>query len=186
MTSDGSVTRWVRDLQAGDGAAAGHLWDRFFHRMRGLARARAVPHGMYDEEDVALSAFAGFCRAAQEGDFARLQDRDELWRLLTTITVNKAHERARAEAALKRGGTRQAEEADFDALPSSLLPPDLLAMMTEECQRLMGLLGDTELETVAMMRLEGYGNDEIAEQLGCTRRTVQRMLAIIRQLWGEA
>jgi DNA-directed RNA polymerase specialized sigma24 family protein len=193
MDGDGSVTRWVRDLQAGDGAAASRLWDRFFGRMKGLARSRATPHatrGLYDEEDVAISAFAGFCKAVRAGDFAGLQDRDELWRLLTRITINKCHERARHVGALKRGGAGRASLADDSGDPlaeiaSPLAPPDLLAAMTEECQRLLGVLGDKELETLALMKLEGFTNDEIAEHLGCTRRTVQRMLALVRRLWGE-
>ena len=32
-------------------------------------------------------------------------------------------------------------------------------------------------------RVEGYTNDEIASKLGCTRRTVQRRLNLIRDLW---
>lgn len=193
MPGDGSITRWVRDLQAGDSSAAAHLWERFFHRMKGLARARANPgaaRGLYDEEDVALSAFAGFCRALQTGAFADLQGRDELWRLLTQITLNKARERARRESALKRGGAARPVSLDdtdapaLDELACPVAPPDLLVAMTDECQRLMAALGDPELETVALMKLEGYTNEEIAEQLGCTRRTVQRMLSLIRQAWG--
>ena len=129
----------------------------------------------------------------QAGDFAGLAGRDELWRLLTRITLNKSRERARHEAALKRGGPSRtfvvAADGDsggpLDDVASPLAPPDLLAAMTKECQRLLGVLGDKELEGVALMKLEGYTNDEIAEMLGCTRRTVQRMLALIRRLWGE-
>jgi hypothetical protein len=45
--------------------------------MVGLARARlqGLPRRAADEEDVALSAFASFCRAAEAGRFPRLCDR---------------------------------------------------------------------------------------------------------------
>jgi DNA-directed RNA polymerase specialized sigma24 family protein len=194
MQGDGSITRWVRDLQAGDGSAAAHLWERFFKRMKGLARSRANPgaaRGLYDEEDVALSAFAGFCRALQAGAYADLQGRDELWRLLTQITLNKGRERARRESALKRGGAARPVSLDdtnvpaLDDIPAPVPSPDLLLAMTEECQRLLAVLGDRELEAVALMKLEGHTNEEIAEHFGCTRRTVQRMLALIRQAWGS-
>jgi DNA-binding CsgD family transcriptional regulator len=32
--------------------------------------------------------------------------------------------------------------------------------------------------------MEGYGNDEIADMLGCSRRTVARKLEAIRILWS--
>ena len=56
-------------------------------------------------------------------------------------------------------------------------------MLTEECERLVGLLGDPELQQVALWRLEGFNNEEIAAKLKYTRRTVQRMLKLIRQVW---
>jgi DNA-binding CsgD family transcriptional regulator len=31
--------------------------------------------------------------------------------------------------------------------------------------------------------MEGYTNDEIAERLGCARRTVARRLELIRKIW---
>ena len=43
-----------------------------------------------------------------------------------------------------------------------------------------------QLEAVVAYRLHGYGNQEIAQSLGCSRRTVERLLALIRQIWQEA
>ena len=37
---DGSVTGWIGDLKAGGDSAAQHLWERYFHRLVHLARAR--------------------------------------------------------------------------------------------------------------------------------------------------
>src|SRR5205085_443432 len=78
MSSDGSVSHWIRQLQAGDHAAAQKLWEGYFHRLVGLARAkmRGVSRRAADEEDVALSAFDSFCRGAEQGRFPKLQDRD--------------------------------------------------------------------------------------------------------------
>jgi hypothetical protein len=65
-SGDGSVTRWIGQLQDGDALAAQQLWQRYFHRLVSLARQRlrGAPRRAADEEDVALSAFASFCRAA--------------------------------------------------------------------------------------------------------------------------
>src|SRR5687768_11988392 len=104
----GSVTHWIDDLKAGDGAAADPLWDRYFEGLVRLARARlrAADRGAADEVDVALSAFHSLCRGAARGRFPHLDDRDNLWRLLATITAQKAVDHLRRQARLKRGGGR--------------------------------------------------------------------------------
>src|SRR4051794_13381378 len=89
MPSDGSVTRWIDQLPLGDAAAVRVLWERYFHRLVGLARKKLAdaPRGMADEEDVALSAFDSFCRNAGEGRFPDLTDREGLWRILVVMTA---------------------------------------------------------------------------------------------------
>src|SRR5262249_14630482 len=98
MSSDtgGSVTRWIVALRGGEAdEAARRLWDRYFDRLVSLARARlrTAPRGPDDEEDAALSAFESLCRGVAQGRFGRLGNRDELWRLLATITARKAADR---------------------------------------------------------------------------------------------
>jgi hypothetical protein len=66
MASEGSVTHWLGQLQAGDPAAAQQMWQRYFPRLVELARQklRVALRRAADEEDVALSAFDSFCRGA--------------------------------------------------------------------------------------------------------------------------
>ncbi len=151
-----------------------------------------------DEEDAALSAFNSFCAGAAKGRFPKLADRDDLWRLLVVITVTKAIAQAQRQGRKKRGSGRVIDEAtlfgkDFDGSDGSLAgleriasagpTPEFAAMMAEECQRLLDALSDDDLRQVAISRMEGYNNDEIADQLGCARRTVARRLDLIRQTW---
>src|SRR5262249_47766942 len=106
MAPDESVTHWLGLLQGGDAAAAQRLWQRSSHRLGGLARAKLQggPRRAADEEDVALSAFASFCRAAEAGRFPQLEDRHDLWRLLVTLTERKACNLVRDQRRQKRGG----------------------------------------------------------------------------------
>ena len=92
MASQGSVTRWIGELKAGDRQAAQKLWERYFQRLVGLARKklRGAKWHAADEEDVALSAFDTFCRGAENGRFPRLDDRDNLWNVLVLLTARKA------------------------------------------------------------------------------------------------
>src|SRR5262245_26702749 len=88
----GSVTFWIDALKAGDNEAAARLWRRYFDELVRIARNRlgATARAAADEEDVALSAFHSLCTGAAANRFAQLDGRDDLWRLLVTITVRKA------------------------------------------------------------------------------------------------
>jgi RNA polymerase sigma factor (sigma-70 family) len=192
MSPEGSVTRWLGQLQDGDPAAAQQLWERYFRRLVALARQRlrAAPRRAADEEDVALSAFDSFCRNAEAGRFPQLADRDSLWRLLVTITARKAAHLARDEGRQKRGGgADRVSNAEAESVLAEVLSrepsPAFAAEVAEECQRLLQRLGDKELEAVALLRMEGYGVEEVADKLGCAPRSVKRKLALIRTVWEK-
>ena len=190
----GSVSHWLGDLKVGDMAAAQPLWERYFGQLVVLARAklRRLPRtgAEQDEEDAALSAFNSFCAGAARGKFPKLDDREDLWKLLVVITARKAMAQANRHGRLKRGGGRIVEEADANAKGLDLVAgsdpsPEFAAMVAEEFQRLLDALQDDGLRDVAVRRMEGYTSDEIAEHLGCARRTVARRLDLIRMTWLE-
>jgi DNA-directed RNA polymerase specialized sigma24 family protein len=198
MSSEGSVTNWIGQLQAGDSAAAQQLWERYFQRLAGLARKKLqdAPRGAADEDDVALSAFASFCRNATDGKFPQLADRDDLWRLLVTITARKAFHLRRDQGRQKRGGgdvlslaqlsgTASGAGSALEQLVGREPTPAFAALVAEESRRLLECLGDDQLRTIALCKLEGDTNDEIAGKLGCVRATVQRKLGRIRDIWAK-
>jgi DNA-directed RNA polymerase specialized sigma24 family protein len=192
MSPEGSVTRWLGPLQEGDPAAAQQLWGRYFRRLVGLARKKlqGAPRRAGDEEDVALSAFHSFCRCAEAGRFPQLADRDSLWRLLVTITVRKAAHQVRDEGRQKPGGgVTLLTDSDAEYALAEVLSrepgPEFAVLMAEAFQRLLRLLGDKELEAVALKRMEGYTVEEVAELFGCAPRTVKRKLALIRTIWEK-
>jgi DNA-directed RNA polymerase specialized sigma24 family protein len=195
---DGSVTRWLGELKAGGQEAAQPLWDRYFQRLVILARARlrAVQAATADadEEDAALSAFDSFCAGAARGRFPQLADRDDLWRLLVTITARKALDHAERQRRQKRGGGRLRNEADLGGRgggPAKVLEqlvggeptPEFAALVAEEYRNRLAALQDETLRQVANWKLEGYTNDEIAARLNCARRTVANKLKLIRLRW---
>jgi DNA-binding CsgD family transcriptional regulator len=47
------------------------------------------------------------------------------------------------------------------------------------------LLEDDALRTIAVLKMDGHTVDEIAVQLQCARRTVERRLQMIRVRWAE-
>jgi DNA-directed RNA polymerase specialized sigma24 family protein len=186
MSSGGSVTQWIRLLKAGDEAAAQQLWERYFQRLVGLARKKlqTAPRRSADEEDVALGALDSLCRGARHGRFPKLHDRDDLWHLLVVITTRKALHLARDESSPTRGGT-VSDEAAMEQILSREPTPEFAAQVAEECQRLLALLGHAELRSIAVWKMEGYSEDEIAARLKCVPRTVRRRLQRIRSLWEK-
>ena len=58
-----------------------------------------------------------------------------------------------------------------------------IAMVEEEFSGLLDLLPDEELRQVALWKLEGYTNAEIASEIGRHERSVERKLQIIRGIW---
>lgn len=194
---DPPVTKLLNDLAGGDASeAARRLWETYYVRLVGLARSR-LPRArrtVVDEEDVALSAFHSLVHGAAAGRFPRIEDGDGLWRLLATITARKVADHLEREARRKRGGGRTIGEADLPAPypggPDGLArfadktpTPEFLALTGEQVERLFGLLPDESLRLVALMKLEGHSNEQIASGLDCAQRTVERKLEQVRLHW---
>jgi DNA-directed RNA polymerase specialized sigma24 family protein len=197
MSSSGSVTAWIDQLCAGDRAAAQPLLQGYFQPLVDLPRKklRNAPRGMADEEDVALSALDSFIRGAERGRFPQLADRDDLWHLLLVITERKAIDLVNQEKAQKRGGGNVRHEgslaggssvtAPFDHVASPEPTPELAAQFADECRRLLQALEDGKLRAVALAKMEGCTNEEIAKRQRCSIPTVERKLARIRRIWGR-
>ncbi len=192
----GSITRCIVEMKAGDDAAVQTLWHRYFRGLVRLARTRLgrSPRAAADEEDVALSAFHSLCVGAAGNRFPRLDDRDDLGRLLATITARKALDQMGRQRRLKRGGGRVLDESELagrgggaglDGIAGLGPTPEVAAALAEGHSRMFDALRDESLRRVARMRLEGYSVAEVAQRLGCNRRTVTRKLDLIRLTWLE-
>ncbi len=137
---------------------------------------------------MALSAFASFCQAAEQQRFPQLANRDDLWRLLVTLTARKVWHRRRLEQSQKRSGgvpNSQDFEVELDGIVGREPTPEFAAEVADELQSRLARLKKADLVAIALRKLDGYTNDEIAAQLGCARSTVERRLRLIRMHWSE-
>jgi DNA-directed RNA polymerase specialized sigma24 family protein len=197
MTVDESVTLWIKGLREGSPRSAQELWERYFQRLVEVADRR-LPRSVkrdFDEEDVALSAFHSLCRGVAKGRFPQLQDRHNLWSLLVVITARKVMHRLRDATAAKRGGGRVVGESALDGREATSGGPginqiigheptaDFAVQVCEESERLLELLPDEGMRRLAVLKMEGYTNEEAAERLGCGVRTIERRLSLIRRVW---
>jgi DNA-directed RNA polymerase specialized sigma24 family protein len=178
---ESSVTEWIALLKAGDLEAAQPLWERYFERLVHVARARLRPRGYVDGEDVALSAFDSVCNALGRGRFPQLGDRNDLWRLLVYITAQKIARVIEYDNAVRRGGGVEPEGGSAIIDVAGREPsPDFAVEMADELGRLFRSMGDDTLRKIALWKLEGFTNDEIAVRLGCSLKTVSNKLKLIR------
>jgi len=198
MTTGESVSQWIEELKRGDEPAAANVWNRYFQRLVAVAcqRLRSAPRRVADEEDVVIGAFESFFRRAQQGQFPQLQDRQDLWHLLVKITERKAINQLRDQGRRKRGGGRvrgesalkgrgaSDEEAGLNQVVGAEPNPEFAAMMAEALDQLLSVLAP-DLRTIALLKLEGYTNDEIAARIDRSVPTVERRLRLIRQTWKE-
>jgi len=205
MMSDedtGSVSGWIDALKQGQSAAVDALWRRYYERVLAIARRRlqSAPHRtVEDAEDAAVSAFYTLCAGAAEGQFQQLSDRVDLWQLLAAITVKKTISQRLRHGRLKRGGGHvilgqtvdgrdQANHDHLNALAlvlSKAPTPEAAAISQEQFQALLDALEDPTLCQVALWRMDGLGNAEIAQKMGCILRTVERKIERIRLIWEE-
>jgi DNA-directed RNA polymerase specialized sigma24 family protein len=185
----GSVTQWIGELRSGDADAAGKLWERYFGELVRVAsgQLRGAPCAVADEEDVALSVFDTLCRRMSSGKLQKLNDRHELWRLLVVIVRQKSIDHRRLQGRKKRGGDKHFDhslaEAGLDELLGEGPGPGDIATMREELSVLLGCLPDAALRQVAVAKLQGHSNQEMADLFNVTERTVERKIKLIRTLW---
>ena len=199
MSSLSAVSMWVSQLKDGNPRAAEQLWDTYFLRMVRVARCKlqGAVGSMADEEDVALSAFKSFCRGTRDGRFKQLPEREDPWPLLLALITNKAIDLLRYERRVKRCGRGPQyvpsmgpeEAAAVDVALSQLIgkepDPQAAFQSAEECQEILDRFSDTILRAIALWKMEGFTSEEIASKLGCTTRTVERKLQLIRRLWDR-
>lgn len=200
MSDSQSTETWLGKLRQGDHQAAQKLWERYYEQLVRVARKKltTTPRRMADEEDVVLSAIDSFCRAAAKGRFPDLEDRDDVWRLLISITARKVCDykrwtfrekrgggQVRGESALRHAGNEH-DAAEIERVIGAEPSPDMVVEWTDSLRHLLERLNDQTLQEIAIFKLQGYSNQEIADRFDCGLRTVERKLSGIRLIWSQA
>jgi DNA-directed RNA polymerase specialized sigma24 family protein len=201
MLSAESVTIWIQQLKDGERDAVEKLWKGYFPRLVRKARRwlRRTSVKADEAEDIALSAFKSFCLRAEQGRFPKLFDRGDLWQLLVVIAFRKACNQIKQESRRRpRNGqvihasalvTEDGDDAGsaFTRLIGREPDPELATQIAEEYRRLLAKLDDALLRQIAELKMAGYTNAEIGQQITPPRSvvTIERKLARIRRIWEE-
>lgn len=195
-----NLARLLDQVRDGDDAAIARLWEDYFQRLVRLASNR-LPINLRrsgDEEDIALSAFNSFIAGIRKDRFPDLSGNDNLWGLLITLTSRKVHAHLRHETRQKRGGGNVRGESVFvdpsgdsrsggiGGVTGESMTADLRLELEEACNGLLDQLPDEQLRQIAVLRMDGFLVDDIADRLELSKRAVERRLQLIRKTWSEA
>lgn len=206
-----SVTQILQRLRSCNAdakrAAENELWQQFVGPMRRIARSKMRGGGwpVADEEDVAISVFRVFFKGVRDGRFDSLVSSGQTQALLTRLTIDKTIDLIRFHKAQRRCPVEKSYSTNEDGTPGSRsmvarsplplhmqsqmadkreYPADAIAEWKDELNRLIVMLSEQTLQQIVTLKLQGYSNDEIAAELGCVTRTVERKLQMIRKFWG--
>jgi RNA polymerase sigma-70 factor (ECF subfamily) len=187
MSHDASFAELMRRLREHDDEAETLIWRRFSYRLAALAKSRLgrLISRTVDPEDVMLSAFFSFFHRNRQGQFD-LGTWDELWTLLTLITLRKCGYHIRFGFQACRDERRNValphddEEAAAWELIAREPTPEEAAVHAETVeQAFRGLTPSGRL--VLQLALQGYTVAEISERVKVCKSTVYRNLAEIQK-----
>jgi len=170
------VARW----RNGDQDAAFELFRRYADRLVALARSRLSSKfvARLDAEDLVQSVYRCFFAGARI-DRYDLQRGGDLWRLLVAITLNKLHSQINWHTRDKRSIHVEIPDTGWEVLGRDPSPVEALAI-SEELEQVLGKLEPHE-RPILELRLQGRDYAEIATDVGCSERSVMRVLKRVKE-----
>ena len=198
--ADLSVTQFLPDAKAGRRAAIDAISDRLRPRVERVVARQLRGLRSADPEGVASSVFVYFWKVADRGDFAEddFTCSRELWAYLMRVAKHKVRDHARYGKSKKRDVRRTRGEDSvwrktgegggngFDAVAGGGPTPAERAASAEVLTDFLAGLPDPVLRDVAVLRMEGYTVEEVADRVGVSSRTVKRKLRRLRDHWTDA
>jgi RNA polymerase sigma-70 factor (ECF subfamily) len=188
MAHDPAFEALMARLRQGDEAAAAEVFLRFARRLIALAERHlgAQVRAKVDAEDVLQSVFKSFFRRQAAGEYD-LDSWDSLWSLLTVITLRKCGHHTRHFLAARRDIRHEApppaQEVDsaarWEAIAREPTPSEAIILVETVAEVLRGL--DERDRQVVERSLQGETVVEISAALGCSERTVFRVLGRVRR-----
>ena len=184
MSTESHSKEWLNQLMEGEEEVVRDFWNQYGDRLEKLAGRQLNPkmQRRVQADDVVQSACRTFFRRAEAGQF-KLDESESLWRLMCAIVVNKARMKIRFHLQEKRGVNHEEEQSNedrpVDIGVSESPTPDAIAEFNDQFEFIMNAL-DEEEKQIIQLKLEDLTNEEIAERMDCSERTVRRIFSRIR------
>lgn len=185
-----TITECLALVKDDDSLAEHHIWQHYHARLLRLAKARMCGQSdpLVDEEDIVLTAFHSLLSGIKDGRFPDLRDRHDLWQLLIMLTERAAVQQFRYESAKKRAGTVRAlpRGEELEQVLEQKTDSRFVDCFCENVEARLQQLHEDVQRRIAVMRLQGYTVQEIADQLACSKARVERKLRLIRAVWLDS
>src|SRR5438105_4369179 len=183
------VSRWRK----GDQDAAKELFNRYASRLVALARRQISQRlaSRLDPEDVVQSVFRSFFGRVKAGKF-RIEEQDDLGKLLVRITVHKTLRKVEYHRAAKRDPRQEVVQGDGNDDLVQILDrdptPEAVVAFVDQLDHFLNQLRPEERQ-ILELRFQGYTNGEITKKLGIYDRKIRRLIERVRGLaeqegWG--
>lgn len=174
----GNVTRLLNSAAAGDLQAPGQLLDLVYESLRGIAYQRmAGERGAHTLQATAL-VHEAYIRLLGKPDI-QWTGRGHFFRAAAEAMRKILIDHARARSAEKRGGGRAALSISSVAdLASPVDPAGFLAL--DEAISRLGQVDSQAAEVVRLRFYAGLSEEDVADTLGVSPRTVRRDWAFAR------
>lgn len=168
-------------FQAGSDEAATALYVRYVQRLEQLAHAQIDPAAVVrmDPEGIVQSVFRTFFRRVSGGQYD-VGDREDLWKLLLVIALNKIRSTGAFHRAARRS-IRRTEPLNADRPPASAdSEPQAVSVLRMTIDEIVADL-PAGCDEIVRLRIEGFEVGEIARKTGRAKRSVERILQDFRR-----
>lgn len=172
----------LRRFRAGNEDAATALYLRYAERLSRLANREVSPDlaRRVDSDDIVQSVFRTFFRRAANGQYD-VVDREDLWKLLLVMALNKIRSSGSFHRAAKRSASKTISmDGDVSAQELPKNQQEAFQILKLTVEEIVGSL-PSEHRDIVWLRIEGLEFDEIVKRTGRAKRTVERILQSFRQ-----
>jgi RNA polymerase sigma factor (TIGR02999 family) len=172
ITSD--ITQVLQAIKRGDGRASEELLPLVYGELRRLAAARMAQEAPGQTLQATALVHEAWLRMVGDGD-RTWQNRAHFFGAAAEAMRRILVENARRKSRLKRGGGQL--RLDIDGLDLAATSPDEKVLLMDEALEQLRAEDPEKARIVVLKFFGGLTNQEVAENLGVTERTVERQWA---------
>lgn len=171
------ITQVLQAIRRGDGRASEELLPLVYNELRQLAAARMNQESGGQTLQATALVHEAWLRMVGDGD-REWQNRAHFFGAAAEAMRRILVDNARRKSRLKRGGDQ--ERVDIEGVElAATSPDDKILLMDEALEKLRA--EDPEKSRIVVMKFfGGMTNQEVAESLGVTERTVERQWAFAK------
>ncbi len=168
------ITQMLQAIERGEGHAADELLPLVYQELRSLATARMAQEAAGQTLQPTALVHEAWLRLVADGAKS-WQNRAHFFGAAAEAMRRILIENARRKSRLKRGGGLA--RLDIDSLDLAAATPDDKVLLIDEALEKLQAEDPDRARIVVMKFFGGLTNQEVAESLGVTERTVERQWA---------